>query len=202
MKTKLLTILTLLTCLIFGNTAFADVEEDVIVVTNVDYTASLTKKSATESSTVSPATGTHTGLSSVFTLQTNGGDDYFDYIITSYIDIEGERVSAFGSDGRVLFAHEVNPPSSAAVNNAKSGVGVSKNVFAYPTTVSATNGFEANFQVGNATYGDCYVVLSNGNEESDITYTIGTSPCPGTYEVGRDESGTYKSTMVITIASK
>ena len=135
-------------------------------------------------------------------MQTNGGDDNFDYIVTSYIDIEGGQVSAFGSDGRLLFAHETTLPDSTAVNNAKIGEGVSKNVFAYPTEVTATNGMSASFQPSDPNYGSCYKILANDSEEGDITFTIATSPCTNTYELGRDESGPYKAVVVYTITSK
>ena len=110
-RRRLLKILLPLICLTLCGNVFAEVEEDVIVVTNVPYTASLVKTSSTDSAVVDPATGVHSGLSTVFTLQTNGGDDHFDYIITSYIDIDGDRVSAYGDDGRLLFAHETVPPT-------------------------------------------------------------------------------------------
>ena len=82
MKNKLIKTLILLICLTVANCVFAEVEEEVIVVTNVPYTASVTKKASTESVTMNPMNGNHTGLSTVFTLQTNGGDDHFDYIIS------------------------------------------------------------------------------------------------------------------------
>ena len=202
MKNNLVKILILIICLTFGQNVFADTEEDVVVVTNVPYTASLTKKSSNNSASVNPATGTHTGLSTVFTLQTNGGDEHFDYIINSYIDIDGDRVSAFGNDGRLLFAHETRLPSSTAVENARTGSDSSKNVFAYPSSVTTTGGMTSSFHTNYKEYGNCFVILANDSESGDVTHTVSGTPCTGTYEVGLDESGSYKSVIQFTITSK
>ena len=203
MNKSLIKTLILLICLSFGGSVFAEVEEEVIVVTNVPYTATLTKTASTNTAQVNAATGTHTGLSTVFTLQTNGGDDHFDYIISSYIDISGGRVSAYGNGGRLLFANQTTPPTSAAVSNAKSGTLPNKNVVAYPVTVSATGGLTSSFQTDYEDYGDCYVILVGDNElENTVTHSVTGSPCANTYEVGADESGSYQSVVVFTITSK
>lgn len=202
MKKTLIKNLILLICLTFCGNVFAEVEEEVIVVTNVDYTASLTKKSSVDSATIDVETGAHTGLSSIFTLETNGGDEHFDYIISSHIDAEGGSVSGFGNGGRILFAHVANPPTSGAVSNAKTGSGQSKNVFAYPTNIALQGGRTATFEADYSEYGDCYVVLDNGAETGDITFNITGTPCANTYEAGLDQAGSYKSVMVFTITSK
>ena len=186
----------------FCQTVFAEAEQEVIVVTNVPYEASLTKKASTENATLNPADGTHTGLSTVFTLQTNGGDEHFDYIITSSIDKFGESISGFGPDGRLLFTHTTELPLNPPINNAKTGSGKSKCVIAYPVSVTATNGRTTSFQTGYGTYGDCYVILDNGAETGDVTFSVSGTPCANTYEAGLDQEGSYKSVIMFTIASK
>ena len=202
MNKKFIKTLISLICLMFAQNVYAEVEESVIVVTNVPYEASLTKKSSTNSATVDPATGVHSGLSTVFTLQTNGGDDHFDYIIKSYIDIDGDRVSAYGDDGRLLFAHETVPPTLAAVNNAKSGISPSKNVFAYPTQVNTTGGIRSEFKTNYKEYGNCYAIFIGKARSTDVTHTVQGTPKANTYQSGLDQSGTYKSTIEFTIVSK
>ena len=185
----------------FCQSVFA-VEEEVIVVTNVPYTASLTKIASTENATMDPANGTHTGLSTVFTLQTNGGDEHFDYIITSSVNKYGGTASGFGSDGRLLFTHTIELQSDTQINNAKTGSGKSPCVIAYPVSVVTTNGRTSSFETGYGIYGDCYVILDNGAETGDVTFTVSGTPCSNTYEAGLDQEGSYKSVMTFTIASK
>ena len=201
MRSKFVKTLIPIICLMFCQSVFA-VEEEVIVVTNVPYTASLTKKASIDTATMDPANGTHTGLSTVFTLQTNGGDEHFDYIITSSINKFGETISGFGPDGRLLFTHATELPLNTPINNAKTGSGKSKCVIAYPVSVTATNGRTTSYQTGYGSYGDCYVILDNGAETGDVTFTVSGTPCANTYEPGLDEEGNYTSVIMFTIASK
>ena len=202
MRTKLFKTLILSICLMLTQSVFAEVEEEVIVVTKVPYEARLTKKPSTESATLNPANGTHTGLSSVFTLQTNGGDDNFEYIINSYITIDEGRVSAYGNDGRLLFAHTTTLPDLTALANAKSGIGQSKNIFAYPTSVVASGGRSSTFKQNYKDYGNCYQIFASSVETGDVTHTVSGTPVANTYEAGLDEAGSYQSTIVFTITSK
>ena len=203
MKNNLIKTLILIICLTFTGSVFAEVEEEVIVVTNVPYTATLTKRPSTESGTINPVNGTHPGLASVFTLQTNGGDDYFEYIISSYIDTSEGRTSGYGDDGRLLFAHTITQPDLTAYENAKSGSGQSKNIFAYPTSLSLTGGRTYDFKLNYKEYGNCYAIYAGSSENpGDITHTVSGTPSTNTYESGLDEAGTYKSTIVFTVASK
>ena len=198
---NLFKILTPIICLTLCGNVYAEIEEEVIVVTNVPYTATLTKRPSTESATLNPANGTHTGLSSVFTLQTNGGDDYFEYIISSYINTDSGRVSAYGNDGRLLFAHTTTLPTLTAFTNAKSGTGESKNIFAYPTALTLTGGRTYSFLQNYQDYGNCYAIHAGAVETGNVTHTVSGSPVGTTYEAGLDEAGTYKSTIVFTITS-
>lgn len=203
MKKTLIKILIPVFCfLTFGNSVFAETEEDVIVVTNVPYTASVTKKASTDNVTMNAVNGSHTGLSTVFTLQTNGGDEHFDYIITAYADVEGERIPAYGNDGRLLFVHTTVPPNSTAISNALSGAGKSKNVFAYPTRTDCTGGIRSEFKPNYKDYGNCHVIFMGHAVSTDVTHTVQQTPCPNTYEVGIDEAGNYKATIMFTVVSK
>lgn len=202
MKREFIKTLILTAILSFGLSVYADTEGDVMVVTKVPYTASLTKKASNESATLNPANGTHTGLSSVFTLQTNGGDDNFEYIISSYIDINEGRVSGYGNDGRLLFAHTTTLPDLTSLANAKSGSGQSKNIFAYPTNVVTTGGRSSIFRQNYKDYGNCYQIFASTVELGDITHNVSGTPSANTYEAGLDEAGTYKSVVMFTIVSK
>ena len=202
MKNNLIKFLIPIFCLLlFSSCSYADTEEDVVVITNVPYTASLARTSTSAPVTVDPMTGVHSGLSTVFTLQSNGGDDHFDYIIKSYIDIDGGRVSAYGDGGRLLFAHTTNPPTAAAVSNAKTGTISNKNVFAYPTDI-ARGGTRPEFKVNYKDYGNCYAIFLDGLVSGTVTHQVSGTPCSNTYEMSVDEAGTYKSTIEFTIVAK
>ena len=201
MKNKLIKILIpILSLLVFSNCAFADYEADVLVVTNVAYTATVQIVSSSGPVTIDPETGVHTGLSTVFTLQSNGGDEHFDYIIRSYIEAGGAQVPAYGDDGRLLFAHTTNPPTSAAIANAKTGTAPNKNVFAYPTNI-AMGGFRSQFIPNYKTYGNCHVITLDGAVSTGITHQVSGTPCANTYEMSVDEAGTYRSTIEFTIVA-
>ena len=202
MKNKLIKILIPILCLlIFGNNSYAETEGDVIVVTNVPYSASVTQNSSTDSVTMDPFTGVHSGLSTVFTLQSNGGDEHFDYIIKSYIDVGGDRVSAYGDDGRLLFAHTTNPPTLTAVANAKSGTLPSKNVFAYPTQLGWGSGYPE-FKINYKDYGNCYAIFLHDLIQTGVTHIVNGTPSSNTYEMSVDEAGSYRSTIEFTIVAK
>jgi len=202
MKKLVIKTLIPIICLAFGNAVFADTEEEAIVITNVPYSASITKKSSTDTVTMNPVNGVHSGLSTVFTLRTNGGDEHFDYIIKSHINIDGDIVSAYGDDGRLLFAHVSKPPALEAVNNAKTGTGISKNVFAYPTIVNTSGGIQSQFKTNYKDYGNCYAIFMQNAVATDVTHIVQGSPSSNTYEVGIDEAGDYKSTIEFTVVSK
>ena len=199
-KTIIKTLIPIL-CLTFGIPAFAEVEEDVIVVTNVPYTATLTRGPSINNVSMDVLTGTHSGLSSVFTLQSNGGDEYFDYIIKSYINIDGDRVSAYGDDGRLLFAHTTNAPTSTAIENAKTGTLPNKNVFAYPTQIGRGSGYPE-FKIDYKDYGNCWAIFLHDLISTDVTHIVNGTPCANTYEMSVDEAGTYSATIEFTIVAK
>ena len=201
MKKSLIKILIPMICLMAGNSVFADYEEDVLVVTNVPYTAELQITSSSGPVTIDPITGAHSGLSTVFTLQSNGGDEHFDYIIKSYVDVGGDRISAYGDDGRLLFVHTTNPPTTSAVSNAKTGTLPNKNVFAYSTEI-ARSGVRPVFKINYKDYGNCYAIFLDGAVSTGIRHNVSGTPSANTYEMSVDEAGTYKSTIEFTIVSK
>ena len=203
MKNKFLkTIIPIFCLLTFGNISYADTEGDVVVLTNVPYTASITKGASTEGVTMDATNGTHTGLSTVFTLQTNGGDDHFDYIIKSYVDVGGDRIPAYGDDGRLIFVHTTVPPTAAAVNNAKAGTLPSKNVFAYPTRTDCSGGIHSEFKTNYKDYGNCHVITMGYAVATDVTHTVQGTPSANTYEPGNDEAGSYQTTIQFTVVAK
>ena len=61
-----------------------------------------------------------------------------------------------------------------------------------------TSDFKREYSV----YGDCYVIKLNGTQNGTVTHRIEGTPVAGSYNVGQDRSGSYKSTVVITAVSK
>ena len=181
----------------------ADVEQTITVYTNVPTYATITKSnSSVEHNTLNATTGVHSGLSSVFNIETNGSDENYDLIMTSYIELDNDTVSAYGDDGRILFVHTTHPPTLQAVNNAKAGEVSNKNVIAYPTSISATNGITSEFKVDDPTYGNCYTIKLNNATSGNVTHNVLGTPSSNTYRVDEDMQGDYKAFLRFTLIGK
>ncbi len=93
--------LILITTVLIGTVqayGYAEVEQSV--TTDVQPSVAISKISSNESGSINPATGTNTGLSASFQIQTNGTDDDYDFIVTSsIITPENGTVSAYGQNG-------------------------------------------------------------------------------------------------------
>ena len=187
-----------------GTTSYADTEENLILRTTVSPTVSIEKSAASiENGSVNPQTGVHGGLQSVFTLQTNGTDDDYDFVMTSSILKEGGATSGYGYDrgGNVtlLFSNVDYLPSDSDVADAKICGNNNKNIIAYPVTVTVTSPAEAIYNSGHGTYGDCYVIkLRSLSDTATVTQMVGTTPAQGAYKIGQDNAGTYKATVTFT----
>ena len=121
--------------------------------------------SSIENASANGETGAHTGLQSVFSIQTNGTDSDYDFIITSKILTDGGEVSAYGNNGSLLFGNTLAAPTQAAIDDAKAGGSRNKNVIAYPVTTVITNPMTVGFEQNYGIYGDCYVVKVNNRRK-------------------------------------
>ena len=67
-------------------------ESEQSVLTDVQPAVAIEKQtSSIENASANGETGAHTGLQSVFSIQTNGNDNDYDFIITSKILTDGEK---------------------------------------------------------------------------------------------------------------
>lgn len=183
--------------------AYGDVEAEQSVDTTVQPAVAIEKQSSSiETGSVNPQTGVSTGLSSIFSVQTNGTDDNYDFIITSKILTDSDSVSAYGQDGSLLFAHTLAAPTLSAIEDAKAGGSNNKNVIAYPVTAVGTDPITVEFEQDYGIYGDCYVVKVNNGTEGTVTHTVGQNPIAGTYNIGQDQAGTYQAVVTFTAVAK
>mgnify|MGYP001514603458 CR=1 FL=1 len=78
--------------------AYGYAEAEQSVLTDVQPAVAIEKQtSSIENASANGETGAHTGLQSVFSIQTNGTDSDYDFIITSKILTDGGEVSAYGN---------------------------------------------------------------------------------------------------------
>ena len=196
-------LLILMTTAISGVQVYGDTEVEQMLQTSVPPAVSIEKTSSVEEGSVNPQTGAHTGLNTVFTLQSNSGSDSdYDYIVTSSILTSEGYVSGFGKNGTLLFTNTTNPPGVAAVNNAKILGSDNKNVVVYPLTSTTSSPLTSIYQENYKSYGNCYIILLHGATEGTLTETVGTNPIASTYSPSQDEAGTYRSTITFSAFSK
>ena len=181
--------------------AFGYAEVEQAVALSVQPSVAIQKTVSVEAGTIDPANGSHSGLSASFSIQTNGTDDNYDFIVGSKINTYDGEVSAYGQNGCLLFGNTTSLPTATAIANAKAGNIDNANVIAYPVSMEITNPMTVEFGT-NATYGECYIVKVNTGTEGTLTQVIGQTPVANTYSLGQDQSGTYKSTVFFTAVSK
>ena len=180
---------------------YAEAEQSV--QTTVQPSVAISKQSSSiDLGSINPTTGASTGLNTVFSIQTNGSDDDYDFVVQATIPVEEGLVSAYGNDGCLLFANIGNSPTAEAIENAKSGGNNNKNVIAYPVTVTTSEPMTSEFQKNYGLYGDCYVIKINNSSKGTVTHIVGQTPVQGTYNVGQDQAGTYQATVMFTAYSK
>ena len=189
----------------FGQ-AFGDVEVEQDVDVDVPPTVTITKSAeSVESGTLNSSNGNiiGTGVKSVFTLQTNGDDDDYEFVMSSTLQIDGDTVSAYTPHGDILFGNTTVLPTREAVNNAKSRLYNNANVIAYPVSVLTEGSMTSEFHYNNATYGDYYKIVVNGDQEQrKVTHRITSSPVNKSYAVGEDEAGLYQTVITFTAVAK
>ena len=176
--------------------AYGYAEAEQSVLTDVQPAVAIEKQtSSIENASANGETGAHTGLQSVFSIQTNGTDSDYDFIITS-------KILTYGNNGSLLFGNTLAAPTQAAIDDAKAGGSRNKNVIAYPVTTVITNPMTVGFEQNYGIYGDCYVVKVNNGTEGTVTHTVGQNPISGTYNIGQDQAGTYQAVVTFTAVSK
>ena len=195
------TLILVMTVLIGTVKAFGYAEVEQAVTLSVQPSVAIEKTISVESGTINAVTGAHSGLSASFSIQTNGTDDDYDFIVGSRINTIDGEVNGYGPNGCLIFANTASLPTTTAVANLKAGNKDNPNVIAYPITMEITDPMSVNFGT-HATYGECYLVKVNTGTEGILTQTVGQSPVVNTYALGQDESGTYKSTVFFTAVSK
>lgn len=204
MKNKTLKLLFLIMAVSFGTVkSYGYAEAEQSVQTTVQPSVAISKQSSSiDLGSINPTTGASTGLNTVFSIQTNGSDDDYDFVVQATIPVEEGLVSAYGNDGCLLFANIGNSPTAEAIENAKSGGNNNKNVIAYPVTVTTSEPMTSEFQKNYGLYGDCYVIKINNSSNGTVTHIVGQTPVQGTYNVGQDQAGTYQATVMFTAYSK
>ncbi len=196
-----------LTVLLSGTIVYADTRAKLPLKTMASPTISIEKAAASyESDIVNVENGRTSGnLKSVFTLQTNGTDDDYDLIMTSVLESAEGPESAYGLSGTtptLLFGNTTNLPSSTDVSNAKAAGNSNCNVIAYPINLIVSSPVTAVYQKNYSSYGDCVVVKLNGSKATSVMQSVSSIPVSGTYIIGQDTAGTYKTTVTFTAVSK
>lgn len=184
--------------------AFGYTEVEQAVVLSVQPAVALERtSSASESGSIDPLTGQNSGISASFSIEVNGTDENYDFIVGSTITTLEGSASAFTKDGSLIFANTSSLPSSTAVEDARNHGSDNRNVIVYPVgSMTITSPMTIQFEPGNATYGNCYKVKVNNASEGTLNQTIGTSAVPGTYNMAQDEAGSYQVTVFFTAVSK
>jgi len=186
--------------------AYGDTEVEQDVDVDVPPTVTITKSAeSNENGTINVSNGNITGdpVKSVFTLQTNGTDDDYEFVMSSSIMIDGDRVSAYTPHGDLLFGNTTVLPTTEAINNAKSRLKNNANVIAYPVIIETEGSMSSEFHYNNPTYGDYYKIMVNGDqEERKVTQKISSTPIGVSYSVGEDEAGTYQAIVTFTAVAK
>ena len=204
-KNILISLILLITATVVAEKAYGYAEAEQALQTSVQPTVTIEKQTASiENAVANGKTGTHSGLQSVFNIKTNGNDDNYDFIITSSILHDGGTVSAYGSNGSLLFVNTLSSPTSESIENARIGGDNNRNVIAYPVDISTTSPITADFKQNYSVYGNCYVIKVNSSDGADgtVTHIVGQTPVQGTYSVGQDQAGTYQATVTFTAYSK
>lgn len=164
---------------------------------------------STSSGTIDPETGVSSAPYATFQIQTNGGDDKYDYILTAKVNTsDSGQVNAYsqnGSTAYLLLGNITNLPASSAINDIKTNSPTqanNKNVIAYPITNTLTNLSSATL-TNNTTYGGlCYVIKTGTSQKGTIRQAIGTAPMSNTYSAIIDTAGTYQAVLTLSANRK
>ena len=191
--------------------AFAATSVQQTLSVSAEPTVAIEKTSYVQSGQINPETGVHSGLNASFSLQTNGTDDDYTFVVGSSIISAGNvEVSAFSDDGQAILFGRANEeeylPTLEAIQDAKAGGNNNPNVIAYPiASMTIDSPMTVEFVKGlsvSENLTDCYQVKLNGGTEATLRQVIGGSPIPGTYMTGPDKAGSYRAVVYFTAISK
>lgn len=162
------------------------------------------------SGTIDPSTGSNSGITGRFNLQTNGPDNSYDYVLQAALQSQGGvSTNAYylsGSNPSIMLGNNSPSlyPTLAAVANVKNSPtqGGNPNVIAYPVTTTVPSGSSANF-ISNPTYNGYYFqILSGTNQNVAVSQSLGTAANPNTYSYLEDKPGTYQTVLTFSAFRK
>ena len=205
-KRNILTSLILITAVLTSTVkAFGYAKVGQQLKTDAQPAVAIEKVSSNDSGTINAETGVHGGLNASFTLQTNGDDSSYDYILTALTPTSNGTTSAFtktsGKTG-IVFVNVDHEPTLSDIENAKISGGNNANVITYPIEMNITSPMTVEYVPVNSTYGACWVVRVNNANEGTLIQTIGGTPIGRTYKLGDDAAGTYRATITFTAIAK
>ena len=178
----------------------ASVEQTL--TTSVQPAVSITKTSANETGTITPANGSHSGLNASFEIQTNGNDDNYYYIVEAKALSTSGEVSAFGSNRELVFGNVNELPTPTAIEHAREGIAGNDNAIAYYTTMTITNPMTVRYESDYAEHENCWAINVNDTSVGTLNQQIGGTPVPNTYSKTCDMAGTYRVTVTLTAIGK
>lgn len=202
-KQNLLKILILVISVFFNTQqAFSQASAVQTFSTSVPPAVAINKTSSSNSGSINPVSGEIVGsLTSSFYLEVNDGKNY-DFIVYSTMLTADGTVSAFDKNGNLIFGNTTILPLSSSVENAKQNIAGNANVIVYPFELTIDPDMAQVF-VSDATYEKCYKVnFLNDVAEGNLVQSIDNTPITNTYSLGEDVSGTYSTTVYITVVSK
>lgn len=206
MKIKKLYINLIFILCICQSQAFAVQTLTETIVTNVPGVVRITPTSTSTTGTINPLNGVNTGISSQFSILTNGTDSNYDYILTGTLQIQGaQTANAYFQKNAINYLILGNNapnllPTLASVNNIKTTPSQNNNpnAIAYPITNTLTN-FTTITYANDPLYGGaCFKVKTGATHNGVVKETVGTAPLAGTYYYGEDKPGTYEAVVQLT----
>lgn len=157
--------------------------------------------SAENNSSINPQTGFHNGLGAIFNVKTNGDDNTYDFVISSFINTDsGQKNGYFLKEGElyIILGNNEHLPDTASLADIYSGVMQSnKNIIAYPVLKNAE--FPVVYQIYNGNLSCKF--LSEGKQNFNISQHIGNAPLAGTYSLD-DSAGVYEAVITLNIYRK
>lgn len=157
--------------------------------------------------TIAPQTGNSSSPAATFSLQSNGRDANYNYVVSAkLLTTGGTFVNAYSQNNSqpyILLGNNTpaNYPTTASVSNITGGSPIASqnaNVIAYPITNTLNNLNSVNF-VNNPAYGGlCFVATTGNSQRGNLTQTLGTTPLSGTYSINNDLAGTYQAVVTFT----
>lgn len=185
-----------MTMLLSMGKAFCEATAVQVGYTLVQSTVAVVKISESITGSIEPSYGVAEELSATLELDSNDGETFF-VVYSTLVAENGQVLSAFDSNGNLLFANTAFPPTEDAVTNAKNGSGSNANVIAYKMTLEGNNLVITN-EVSKD-YNECFkVVLADSITSAELSQRVGGSPVNNTYSRGEDVASSYKATVYIT----